>query len=301
MSYTINKYPDGSSYLDVSKMGSDIYGWITFRINTYEDLWHLTQLCDAIGDITEPSIELPCLFDSQADRRFGDKQSFGAKLVLDHLKMLSDKYGTYFRIFHPHNSEIVESILDRSVEIVDNSEFIKNILYDYHNGISGLNDYSEDDLHENVIILLPDGGAYKWGVKLMDKLGWKGDVVAAAKNRSYVDGETKLTQQLPNYDFKGKDVLIIDDCLIYGGTFKGLSKLLDEQGVNKKYLAISHMTVQNIGEYTPERQSPPVTDFFDKVFTTNSKYDSYYTRHWEDKSGRLYREEVNSLEIIKLF
>ena len=122
----------------------------------------------------------------------------------------------------------------------------------------------------NLVVLLPDGGAYKWGVKLMDKLGFNGDVVAASKNRQYVDGKSKLVQQLPDYDFKGKDILIIDDICVYGGTFKGLAKMLNERNCGKLFLAVSHMTVLELGEDS-------VGNYFDEVFTTNSKFEEDYT------------------------
>jgi hypothetical protein len=82
---------------------------------------------------------------------------------------------------------------------------------------------------------------------------------------------------------------------VYGGTFKGLSKLLKERNCGKLYLAVSHMTVQNLRE-------DPVTKYFDKVFTTDSKFDEYcYGEKGrsiddEDKTGIL-----PNLEIIKLF
>ena len=137
----------------------------------------------------------------------------------------------------------------------------------------------------NLVILLPDGGAYKWGVKLADKLGFKGDVLAAAKNRKFVDGHSKLIQQLPDYDFTGKSVLIIDDISIGGGTFKGLAKMLRERNCGKLYLAVSHMTIESLGQ-------DPVTDYFDRVFTTNSKFDTYYGR--DDF-------EPKNLKVIDLF
>jgi len=145
-------------------------------------------------------------------------------------------------------------------------------------------------MNKNLIVLLPDGGAYKWGVKLMDKLGFSGTVLACAKNRKFVNGKSVLTQQLPDYDFQGKDILIIDDINIYGSTFKGLSKLLKERNCGKLYLAVSHMTVQHLGKN-------PVTDYFDIVYTTNSKYNKYWT-------GCIYDSDSytpKNLEIIKLF
>jgi ribose-phosphate pyrophosphokinase len=191
-----------------------------------------------------------------------------------------------FKIFHPHNLEVVEALLD-DVEIIDNSKFIIKVLEE----INYIQEINEPDM----VILLPDGGAYKWGVKLCDKINFSGDVIAAAKNRKFVDGKSILTQQLPDYDFKGKDVIIIDDICIYGGTFKGLSKLLKERNCSKLYLAVSHMTVQNLGE-------DPTTNYFDKVFTTNSKHNNYIYKTMDKNHGLLNTlSQPQNLKIINLF
>ncbi len=140
-------------------------------------------------------------------------------------------------------------------------------------------------MKNNLVILLPDGGAYKWGVKLMDKLGFNGDIVAASKNRQYVDGKSKLVQQLPDYDFNGKDILIIDDICVYGGTFKGLSKILKERNCGKLYLAVSHMTVLELGEDS-------VGNYFDSVFTTNSKFEEDYTSDGNTSLARVTKFDI---------
>lgn len=119
-----------------------------------------------------------------------------------------------------------------------------------------------------------DAGGLKPLMKLCDKIIWKGETASASKARSYEDGKTTLHQIVPIRDFYGKDILIVDDISIYGGTFKGLSKILKERNCGKLYLAVSHMTVQDLGE-------DPVTNYFDQVFTTNSKYDNYFVRDSE--------------------
>lgn len=275
----IIKYPDGSSYVKVEELNGNYPTISTFRINTYEDLHHLEQFVDVMNNLGyKPTITIPNLIDAQADRRFAENQSSGLKIVCKRLNAMKAN----FRIFHPHNAEIVEALIDK-VEIIDNSEFISKTI----NRILSI----EHILETNLIALLPDGGAYKWGVKLMDKLGFTGDILAAAKNRKFVDGKSILTQQLPDYDFNGKDIILLDDCLIYGGTFKNLSKLLKERNCGKLYLAVSHMTVQNLGE-------DPVTDHFDKVFTTNSKYEEYCCEYDIIQSKKI---KPKNLEIIKLF
>jgi ribose-phosphate pyrophosphokinase len=256
----IQKYPDGSSYSEVKQTDNNNFG---FKINTYEDLWHLNQIVDGFNNLNiTPTITIPNLIDAQADRRFNKGESSGLKLVCNFLNNLNAN----FIIFHPHNAEVVEALVD-NVEIVDNSEFITTVL-------SKLND---KDI--TPVILLPDGGAYKWGVKLMDKIGFKGDVLACAKNRKFVDGKSVLKQELPNFDFKNKDVLIIDDICVNGGTFLGLSSLLKES-CKSLNLAISHLTVK-----TPNKN---LESAFDTIFTTNSKFE--------------YNEyKLNNLKIINLF
>lgn len=306
----IIKYPDDTSYAVAKKLEQEytqegipihrnrsrFLNDLTIRVNTYEELWHLNQIVDSYNaNSVIPTITLPWLIDGQADRRFANNQSFGLKLVCKFLNSMNAN----FKIFHPHNVEFVYAAMDNA-EIIDNSEFIKQVLtklstkqaYNSKNQRIAYaiekNDYVVDE-NKDLVVLLPDGGAYKWGAKLMDKLDFRGDVIAAAKNRKFVDGKSILTQQLPDYDFKGKDILIIDDICIYGGTFKGLAKMLRERNCGKLYLAVSHITVQN-------HDKDNVFSHFDNVFTTNSKYDVYYERI-DGSSGK----EIKNLEIIKLF
>ena len=280
----INKYPDGTSY--VEGIGIGVEGSV-IRINSYEDLWHLNQAVDAYHNKFKghiPKITIPNLIDAQADRRFGNDQSSGLKLVCNFLNGMDAK----FKVFHPHNPEVVEALIE-DVEIIDNSDFIMKVIY---NELFAGPGFVNSDLYDNLILMSSDAGGFKPLVKLCDKLNWQGEMYSASKARSWsVDG-TKFTQQIDREDFKGKDILIIDDISVYGGTFKGLSKLLRERNVGKLYLAVSHMTVQNLGD-------DPVTDYFDKVFTTNSKFNKYYYDSDPTTNGSMFKPE--NLTIIKQF
>ena len=269
--YQINKYPDGTSYVSIPKdwRGQNIT--TIFRLNTYEDVIHLAQLCDVLTrNNCNAKIVIPCMLDAQADKRFNQCDSSGLKVLCS---ILNDYNKISFKVFHPHNPEVLEAHMP-GVEIIDNSDFIKEVL---------------KLIDKDLIVLLPDGGAYKWGVKLMDKLGFTGTVLACAKNRNFIDGKSKLTQQLPDFDFEGKDILIIDDICVHGGTFKGLANMLRARNCGKLYLAVSHITI----EY---HKQDSVFEYFDKVFTTNSKFDEYCLENQ-------YREIIppKNLEIIKMF
>jgi ribose-phosphate pyrophosphokinase len=280
--YEIINYPDGSGYVKVNEFHKESI----FRLNTYTDLWYLKQFVDIYNhNGLTPDITIPFLLDGQADRRFSDEQPNGLKLVL---KELVDMRAN-FKIFHPHNQEVVEMVFDifgnsHNLTIIDNSGFIKEVIFSLNGNYP--KEYTYLNLRkDNLILMSSDAGGFKPLMKLCDKIGWQGETFSASKSRKYEDGKSKLTQQVNCDDFGGKDILIIDDICVYGGTFKGLSKLLKERNCGNLYLAVSHTTVQNLGE-------DPVTNYFDKVFTTNSKFDKYW-----DMSGK----QPKNLEIIKMF
>lgn len=281
----ITKYPDGSSYVDIEGVSSPS---ITHRVNSYEDLWHLNQIVDAYNhEGIKPNITIPNLIDAQADRRFGIYQSSGLKLVADFLNNMNAS----FEIFHPHNPEVVEALI-KDVRIINNAKFINNVLYKLMNDKYGYeyDNFQRDAFVANTILMSSDAGGFKPLIRLSDKINWRGETFSAAKSRSWdeLDG-TKFVQQIDREDFGGKDIIIVDDISVYGGTFKGLAKLLKGKNVGKIYLAVSHMTVQELGE-------DPVTNYYEKVFTTNSKFNKYFT-----SEGKFHSLEPNNLEIIKMF
>ena len=252
-------YPDGSSYVEVESFPPQI----EFRINSYEDLWTLTQIKDVYDYNGKPlSVTIPCLLDAQADRRFERNQSHNLKLILYQLARLSFENIT---IFHPHNSEVVESILNR-VNILDNGYFIEQVI----NKIGLMNQVVEGVRADisNIVLMSTDAGGFKPLMKLADKIQWKGETFSASKSRKYEDGKSKLIQQIDRQDFEGKDILIVDDICVNGGTFIGLAKMLKERNVGKLYLAVSHLTIPN--------PNPELINLYDTIFTTNSKGIGYH-------------------------
>ena len=275
MEYTIESYPDGSKYVDIIKFSSTL----VFRLNSYEDLWILNQIHDIVkhqGRIV--NVIIPNLLDAQADRRFNDNQPHGLKLVCSFLNKMKN---FFYKIYHPHNSEVVESLLDR-VEIIDNHDFIYEVLSELKSNYYDFNAYNMED---NLILMSSDAGGFKPLMKLCDKLEWAGETSSASKSRKYVNGKSELTQVLDRDDFKGKDILIIDDICVYGGTFKGLSKMLKKRNCGRLFLAVSHMTVLELGEDS-------VGNYFDSIFTTNSKFEEDYTSDGNTSLARVTKFDI---------
>ena len=278
--YKIIKYPDKTGYVKVDSSFTE-----TIRLNTYEDFWYLNQIVDAKNNMNiRPLITIPCLIDGQADRRFAIDEPAALKLILQSLNSMDAD----FTIFHPHNPELVEGMLD-NVKIVDNEGFIKEVVWN----ING--NYPKDNIYislnkDSLVLMSSDAGGFKPLIKLCDKINWKGETFSASKSRKYVEGKSKLTQQIDKQDFEGKDILIIDDICVYGGTFKGLAKMLRERNCGKLYLAVSHLTIQN------HKGDDTIFKYFDKVFTTNSKFDEYFI---EDSKGEQVKPD--NLLVINQF
>lgn len=274
-------YPDGTYYLKLLEEGKSapwyVQNQLYFKFKSYADLWELAHLHDVLqyanrgqGDKKQYTLIIPNLLDAQADKRFAANESSGLKLVLEFLKGLEI---FNYRIFHPHNQEVVEAVLGERVECIMPTYFITEVL---------------NQLPDDVIVLAPDAGAYKWISKVLHTVDFKGEIHSASKSRDL--GLEKISQVLPIPDFEKHPVLIIDDICVHGGTFLGLAALLKEKNVGDLYLATSHMTVE-----TPK---PDLFYTFTKVFTTNSKFDTYPTIPHEDGGGGTH---PSNLFVIKQF
>lgn len=239
--YKINTYPDGGKYIEVIEPQQKR----TYRINSYEDLFLLKSLKDA--DPLFEEVFIPCMFQQQHDRRFADNQSFELKLICDFINSCNFKLVT---VFHPH-SDVTPALLN-NCKVLSNAEFIKNVL-------------QRESINQDLILFSSDANGYKSLTKLANEIDWKGEIASANKYRLYLNGESKIRTIIPETDFDGCDILIIDDICVFGGTFIELAKQLRERNVGKLYLAVSHLTSLN--------PNPELFKLFDGLFTTNSKWE----------------------------
>jgi len=248
MVYQRIKYPDGGVYAKITDFTNPV---IVEKINSYEDLFFIRSIKDVCdnNDINDVQLIIPCFFQQQHDRRFNENESFEVKLVADFINSCNF---SKVHIFHPHSD--VTGALINNFRKIDNSGFIINVLNDI-----------KQRTENTPILLSTDGGSYKWINKLADVIEFKGEVYGASKARN---PEThQLVQLIDRDDFGGKDILIVDDLCVFGGTFIGLGNMLKERNVGKLFLAVSHITVPN--------PNPLLSTLYEQIYTTNSKFDSY--------------------------
>lgn len=244
MIYNRRKYPDGGVYAEVTDFSNPV---ITEKINTYEDLFFiksLKEVCD-YNHIKDVKLNIPCMFQQQHDRRFNKNESFELKLVADFINSCNF---SEVHIFHPHSDATQMAI--NNCYAIDNSKFITAVL---------------EDINTKPILLSTDGGSFKWINKLADVIEYDGEVYGASKSRDAVTH--KLVQVIDQKDFGGRDVLVVDDLCVVGGTFLGLASMLRERNVGRLFLAVSRITIPN--------PNKALETAYDRIYTTDSKFGEY--------------------------
>lgn len=255
MKYTITTYPDGGQYVRITNTSNICF---TYRINNYSDLFMLKSIKDAWDSMHSLSpkplhVCIPCMFQQQHDRRFNENESHELKLVCEFIN--SCNFATV-EIFHPHNESAISAILS-NVMFTSTKNYYRRVFDDLRNHNVFINAPDKPA----PILLSTDAGSFKWVNKIAEE--YKLDLYAANKMRE----KDKLTQRIECQDFKGQDIIIFDDLCVYGGTFVGLAKMLKERNCGKLFLVVSHITVKN-----PNKE---LENLFDRVYTTNSKFDNY--------------------------
>lgn len=246
--YKVGKYPDGQIYVKIDPpcFEDDM---LTFRIASYEDLFILISLVDAIrsyyGQDKKLNLYIPCLFGQQSDRRFNLTESFDLKSICDIINGLN--FSRVF-IFDPH-SDVCMGLINNSMKVSpdDNIEKVINLF--------------ESHVLDNVCFVSSDAGAYKKCFALAEK--FNRELIPANKHR---DRDGNIIQKVDG-DVKGKHLLIVDDICIGGASFKGLAKNLIGLGAASVSLYVSHFQGGKDHKATFESLLDSGIEF---VFTTDS-------------------------------
>jgi ribose-phosphate pyrophosphokinase len=243
------KFPGGEIHFKLKEDILDSPALIRTSIKSSDDLILLCLAIEALNfKNIHPRVSIDYMAYQQADRRFGDNECFSLKMIAN---ILNSFKTDSFVIFDPHSD--VSSALLNNCEVCDNSGFIKDVLY---NQLAVGPGFPDVDRLQDLIILSPDAGAYKKIFALCEKIGFKGQIECCAKSRNHQTGEKTII--VPKFD-ETKDVLIIDDICLAGGTFLGIANQIK----NKCYLAVSHGIFNNGVDHLLER--------FETIYTTDSR------------------------------
>lgn len=269
MTYEKIKYPDGQVSCKITSLSNNT---INIRLSSYEDLFFLEALTDAIYkkySINRGKLELfiPCMLGQRSDRRFADNQSFDLKLICDFINKLDFQKVT---VFDPH-SDVTLALLNYS-EKLSSFQYVKQAVEQ----MKGCTAFKQP-----LVLVSPDAGAYKKVFEYGEKLGL--EVVAAVKHRD-LNGNVDLTFM---GDVKDKECLIVDDLCDGGYTFKILGKKLKEQGATWVSLYVSH------GYFSKGFEE--LNQVIDHIYCTNSVKDIGDFQHTGEK---LVKTNVTQFKLI---
>lgn len=197
-------------------------------------LWEIIQVVDAVehtfgqDKFKRELLYLPYLPHGRADRVFEYGNGFPLNLFLEAISwmfdeiFLTDPHSNYYEIFKGCDDTIVFNVKPQHQCFIE---------------VAGR------DIQSGDILVAPDKGALSKIYKLQQALDVRTIatfVVEAGKKRDIETGRI-IETTLPDFDFKGKTVYIIDDIGDGLGTFVPLAEKLKERGSETINLYITHL------------------------------------------------------------
>lgn len=244
--YKAWKFPGGEIHCKLKIFSNEIN--IITNLTSSDDLILLLMIVDSIRSSAPScviSLNINYMAYQQADRRFDMKECFSLKIITN---IINDLRLDAITIFDPH-SDVAPALIDYC-EVQSNYAFILDVIDKWEKK------NPSKKVNEDLIILAPDAGAYKKIFKLCEDIDFKGQIECCAKSRNLETGNKTII--VPKFN-ETKDVLIIDDICLAGGTFLGVASQIK----NKCHLAVSHGIFNNGVDHLLER--------FETIYTTDSR------------------------------
>ena len=215
---------------------------ITTRIQSSDDVMLLLMATDALRRMNVKYIEvyIPYLPYARQDRIMVYGEPFSLKVISD---MINSQNYEKVIIYDVHSD--VSTALINNVESKSNHEFVKQILRE----------------KENYLIVSPDAGAFKKIFNLCRAIEYKDEIVLCNKYRDVSTGNIKRID-CEIYNFKNKDLFIVDDICDGGATFNMIADEFRKRGTcGKINLIVSHGIFSKGLDVFPN---------IDNIYTTNS-------------------------------
>ncbi len=215
--------PDGESYIRIPK---DLSGKKIILVqSTYppqdKHLIELFLLLDAAKSFNPKNLILviPYLAYARQNQRFNEGEPISVEAIL---KLIRSMGVNSLITVEPHRLESLEAFEGNSLIIDPIAAFAKAIGKEF----------------KNSVILAPDHGAIKRAEKLASLL--KTDHTSLNKERDKKSGEVTLAEG-NEYDFKGRDVVIIDDIVSTGGTVVKAAEFAKKNNAGKISVIAAHL------------------------------------------------------------
>ena len=219
-----------------------IYPSMELIFNSNDDIFNLLvykKYLDNVMPYAQVDLTIKFCPYGQADRDFPG--SFGTFKYF--AKLINDAHFRTVTIFDPH-SEVMVATLDRCVALYPITRFAT---------------------HKYDLLFYPDAGAAKKYSEIIDNTHY----LTGHKKRNLVTGEIIKYEILGDQsDIAGKKILIVDDLVVRGGTYKYAARALKDMGAALVDLFITHVMPSAKEFWTREYSECGIN----KVYTSNTLY-----------------------------
>lgn len=256
--YVIHSFPDGENHIellveenffDKLKGKKDFTLQIVCRITSYDDMFILKQLDNIFKtNNIKYNLIITYLLSQRMDRAMSIKRACSLDIILFDLENLFVKN---LLIISPHN---IKKLLNSKIDF-------------YLNEVYAVGELLENQFkNDNNIIIFPDKGAYDRYSNYFPYNEYENYETTFAEKERDENGNIisyKLNDE-DNLDFTNKNVIVLDDLIDGGKTFRELSNLIPSI-VKSKTLVVCH-AVQEEGLLNTSK-------YYDTIYISNSYKD----------------------------
>lgn len=220
--HKIIRYPDGQVSVRVRSTEEEVE--ILSRMSSFNDVQKILCAAAAVRDL-DPSVSLsleaPYFLGARSDRRFCIGQDFYLKDVI--CPIINSVGFNRVYTLDPHSS-VLPALVDHC--IAHHPAGLWNMAREWVKSSAG------------ITILCPDAGAQNRADMAAEHMR-ASEIVYCTKSREISTG--RITKAcVPCDDFKGRDVVIVDDICDGGRTFTWLAGLIANRNVKGIYLVVTH-------------------------------------------------------------
>ena len=226
--------PDGLQHVKVDTNLISNECTIYWRYHDGRDLMNLMMVKSVIdkmdlklGD-TKPTVNLVIVYNSagRMDRRIDTGCPETLRILADSINSMNFDSVTEYE---PHNFQYSSTVFSRYQE--------RRFFMYFYEAYSRYADYCEDEYDQNPTVCFPDKGARQRYKIMFDGV----PTILCEKVREQATGKLLGFSLLSDKSLvHGRNVLIVDDLCDGGGTFKGISQVLRENGAIGVGLAVVH-------------------------------------------------------------
>jgi ribose-phosphate pyrophosphokinase len=251
--FEVMDFPAGESFVKMGDCPEQVV--INWSYENDSEIMKLALMVNVLG-ARYIVLNMPYIPHARQDRATARGLPFSLEVFV---KMLSNILST------PSSNYRYNNIANHVINVVDPHSEVFEQLCEKHNlhvKVKRQWEFAKDFMYRYDYVIAPDKGAVQKAAKWAAELGIP--MIPCSKVRDPATG-TLYDPSVPNVDFKGKKLLVVDDICDGGYTFIQLSNVIRErcpQGMNGLDLFITHgIFSKGLGQ---------LALCYDDIYTTNS-------------------------------